>query len=58
MIFFLEDAVTKYHQQFGHFPSTLQDLVTKRIITEIPVSPLGAGFTVNQQTGTVSEAKK
>ncbi|MDO8649827.1 MAG: hypothetical protein Q7K33_00745 [Candidatus Berkelbacteria bacterium] len=58
MIFFLEDAATKYRQQFGRYPSTLQDLVTKQFIKEVPVSPLGVNFVIDPHNGTVSESRK
>lgn len=58
MVFFLEDAATKYRQQFGRYPSTPQELVVRQIIKEVPVSPLGVGFVINPENGTVSEAKK
>ena len=58
MIFFLEDVATKYRQQFGRYPSTLQDLVTKQIIKEVPASPLGVNFVIDPQNGTVSESRK
>ncbi|MDP3992717.1 MAG: hypothetical protein Q8Q05_00660 [bacterium] len=58
MTFFLEDAVTKYGQQFGRYPTSPQELVAKAIIKEVPVSPLGIGFAINAETGEVSEAKK
>ncbi|MEK7202177.1 MAG: hypothetical protein AAB669_01440 [Patescibacteria group bacterium] len=58
MTFFLEDAVAKYRQQFGRYPASPQDLVTKKIIKEVPVSPLGVGFAIDTQTGAVSEAKR
>jgi len=58
MVFFLEDAVAKFQQQFGRYPTSQQELVTKGLIKEIPISPLGVGFTINAETGAVSEAKR
>ncbi|MDP3993243.1 MAG: hypothetical protein Q8Q05_03490 [bacterium] len=57
MTFFLEDAIAKYHQQFGRYPASPQELVAKGIIKEVPASPLGVGFAINAETGEVSEAK-
>ena len=56
--FFLEDATAKYHERYGRFPSNPQDLVAKGIIKEVPASPLNVGFTIDSQTGAVTEAKK
>lgn len=58
MTFFLEDAVAKFRQQFGRYPTSPQELVAKGIIKEVPVSPLGVGFAIDPQTGAVSEAKR
>ncbi|MEK9167371.1 MAG: hypothetical protein AAB613_01340 [Patescibacteria group bacterium] len=58
MTFFLEDAVAKYHQRFGRYPSILQELVFKQIIKEVPISPLGINFVIDPQNGKVSESRK
>jgi len=55
--FFLEDAIGKFHAQFKRFPTSLDELVTKKIIEGIPVSPLNQTFSVNPTTGELSEAK-
>jgi tetratricopeptide (TPR) repeat protein len=58
IVFYLEDAVTAYHQKFGHYPPTLNALVTEKIIPEIPVSPLGRNYTIDPATGQVGETVK
>ncbi len=57
MIFFLEDAVDKYHQQFSRYPTSPLDLVTKGIIKELPTSPLGISFVIDPQSGQVKDSK-
>ncbi len=58
IIFFLEDAVARYHQRFARYPTKPQDLVAAKIIKEMPVSPLGISFAIDAQTGLVSDVKK
>ncbi len=38
---FLQSYVERYRQQFGHFPSSLQELQTAGWLRRIPVDPLG-----------------
>lgn len=54
MIFFLEDAAKKYKEIHRAFPSNLQELVRAKIITEVPISPLGLDFKIDPSTGTVT----
>lgn len=57
IIFFIEDAVKKYHDAFGHYPATPQELVKASIITEVPLDPLNIHLAIDQKTGEVSEIK-
>lgn len=57
-LFTLQDGVNKFQSQFGHLPKNLNELVSGKIISEIPVSPLGATYSYDPATGTVSDAKK
>ncbi len=41
---FLENAVKEYKTKFGMYPKDLSDLVSKKIIPEIPLDPLGFTF--------------
>lgn len=34
------DAIDKYHADFGKFPTSLDDLVTKKYLRRIPLDPL------------------
>lgn len=49
---YLEAAATQYKQEFGAFPATLDQLVVKHIIPEIPQDPFGYTFILNKD-GTV-----
>jgi tetratricopeptide (TPR) repeat protein len=42
----LEKASLLYKQKYGFWPKTMEDLVTGRILKEIPKSPLGVGFRI------------
>lgn len=42
----LDKAVLLYRQKYGKHPQTIEDLVTGRIIKEIPKSPLGLKFLI------------
>lgn len=43
---YLEDMANKYYELFGTYPSSLQDLLNKGLIKEIPVDEFGEGFIV------------
>ena len=58
ILFFLEDAATKFRAQFGRYPTNLSELVARGIVKEIPISPLGVALMINSETGGVSETKK
>lgn len=58
IIFFLEDAAKIYRERFGQKPERLEQLVEKRVIKEIPESPLSRKFTINPQTGEIGEVIK
>ena len=49
---YLEAAAKQYKTQFGVLPKTLDDLVAKKIIPEIPPDPFGYTFSI-QSDGTV-----
>lgn len=44
----LEKGVSIYRQRYGKYPSNLDDLVRVRILKEIPKSPIGLEFYINQ----------
>ncbi|QQG50336.1 MAG: hypothetical protein HZB70_02045 [Candidatus Berkelbacteria bacterium] len=56
--FFLEDATKNFKQRFGRYPATLDELVTRGVIKEIPSSPLSVPFTINPENGQISESKR
>ncbi len=55
LIFGLEKAAGLYKQTYGSFPSDLSELVTKKIITNLPADPLGRDLRIDPETGIVSE---
>ncbi len=58
IVFILEDAALEYKNRFGSYPKTLEELVSSKILVEIPISPLGASLTINPETGRVLETKR
>ncbi len=52
---FLEDMAIEYKNKYGVFPNQLTDLVTKKILTEIPNSPLNRELIIDPNTGKVNE---
>lgn len=56
--FFLEDATKNFRSRFGRYPTTLDELVTRNVIKGIPPSPLNIPFTINSETGQISESKR
>jgi len=57
IVFYLEDAVAKYKEQFARAPESLEQLVQANIINEIPASPLAITLTIDPNTGEVKETK-
>ncbi len=43
----LDKAVLFYKQKYGKYPQTMEDLVIRKIIKEVPVSPLGLKFLID-----------
>ena len=43
----LRQAIALYESKYGHPPHTIEELVTDRIVREIPVDPLGITYTVD-----------
>lgn len=54
VVYNLEVLVAKYKNQYGVFPSTLQDLVTKNYLSSIPESPIKREFVLSPLTGRIS----
>ncbi|HUD20580.1 MAG TPA: hypothetical protein VMQ44_00735 [Candidatus Saccharimonadales bacterium] len=58
IIFFLQDATKTFHDRFGRYPSTLNELVTKNVIIGIPDDPINIPLSINSQTGEILEVRK
>jgi|GEM_PF-415923 len=58
VIFYLQDVINQFHSTYSRYPKDLNELVTKRIIPEVPTSPLGRAITVDPNTGALSDDKK
>lgn len=58
IIFYLQDAVSQFRQTYGRYPQELSELVAKRIIPEVPASPLERAITIDPSTGTLSDDKR
>jgi hypothetical protein len=58
ILFFLEDGTKRFQAKFGRFPSDLNELVSTKIIDSVPPSPLNRTFSLNPQTGEISDAKE
>lgn len=56
--FKLTDAVQVFRTRYGRFPANLNELVDKKILAELPVSPLNIGFAYNPANGQITEAKR
>jgi hypothetical protein len=56
-VFRLEDAVKTFHDRYGRYPNNLDELVTKKIIDKLPVSPLSINYTLDPATGAIGEGK-
>jgi tetratricopeptide (TPR) repeat protein len=52
-IFYLEKIARDYKDKFGKFPDRLEDLVSTRLISEVPQDPLGRGFIYQKESGEV-----
>lgn len=57
IIFYLEKKVEEYQQRFAIPPTSLKDLVDKKLIQEIPVDPYGGTFLLTEK-GTVYTTSK
>jgi hypothetical protein len=49
----LEQAISRYENRFGELPDTLDRLVEKRIITQIPPDPFGGAYEFDSASGAV-----
>lgn len=49
----VKNAIQLYHEQEDHYPSSLQELVNKHYIAEVPVPPPGSRLDYNSQTGEI-----
>lgn len=49
----IEEAVAKFKQATGHVPASLDELVQKGILKELPEAPHGRKFAYHPETGTV-----
>lgn len=58
ILFALQQASDDFLLRLGRYPKNLEELVTERIIKEIPVSPIGVRFSVDVATGKVGEIRK
>lgn len=57
--YYLEDAVKKYQEKFSKMPTSLNQLVSAKIIPEIPASAIeGRFFELDPATGKVNEGIK
>jgi hypothetical protein len=56
--FTLEDGIAAYKKQFGRLPSSLDELVSKKIIAGVPESPLGVSWAFDPKTGQLGEGKR
>ena len=51
---YLKNKVNTFQRQEGRYPSSLQELVQKRYINEIPPAPKGMRFVYDSRTGKVT----
>ena len=54
----LAKAVDMFNVQEGRFPKDLNELVTKKIIPQIPTPPVGMKIEYDAKTGTVKVVKQ
>lgn len=57
ILYTIELNAERYKTQFGSYPETLQDLVTKGYMKEIPASPVDREYVWNASTGKVADLK-
>lgn len=55
--FLLEDGVQRFFEQFERYPASVAELVSSKIIEEVPISPLNQTFVINPETGSLAEVK-
>ncbi len=55
LIFAMEKLAAQYKEKNGSFPATMQDLVDKKYMSEIPADPLERGFVIDSKTGIISD---
>ncbi|HAM71978.1 MAG TPA: hypothetical protein DCM86_10080 [Verrucomicrobiales bacterium] len=54
----ITQAIQQYQALEGHLPKTLDDLVTAKVLEQIPTPPQGMKFSYNPATGEVSVVAK
>ena len=52
----LESAVQQYHGKQGVYPSTLQELVARKHLSQLPEEPFGGSYELDPQTGKVTSS--
>ncbi len=57
IFFALQDAIHRYQEKFHQAPDNLNQLVDKKIISTIPVSPLSIKFAIDPKTKELIEQK-
>jgi len=57
IVFGLEDAVKAFQQKYQRNPQDLNELVEKKIISQVPVSPLGYPLSIDQKSGAIKDTK-
>lgn len=56
-IFVLEEGIRIYQERFKKRPERLNDLLTSKILKELPISPLNLKYTYDAATGAVGEQR-
>lgn len=56
-LFALQDAVASFQQKFHRWPKSLDELVSQKVLPNLPTSPLGLRYIYDAATGTVSDSK-
>lgn len=54
----LEDAAKRFAQDYGRYPSRIDELVNAGIITQVPKEPFGGTYQVSQNDGSVQSTKR
>jgi tetratricopeptide (TPR) repeat protein len=57
-LFILEDAIKKFQETHRRLPSSLDELTEKKIVNELPQSPLDLPYLYDHTTGQVSDVKQ